>query len=351
MNDFFTQNAAWHEKIGQIYALLERVKISEEQSADVLHLRKTNRILSIGSTTAIEGNCLSPSQVCDVINGKPVLGPPKDIKEVQNAYATYELISQLNPYSVDDFLTAHSHITSELINESGRFRTVGVFVVNDKGDILHSGADFNDVPKLISELLAWGKASNAHPLIKSSAMHFMIEHIHPFRDGNGRIGRLWQTLVLTKWNALFEWMPIETIIYNNQANYYEALQRSNNNENKVDCAPFIDFMLNVLENTMYKYIDVATTTVAAQNIKLIVNDIAKLDARLGVKLGVKLGVNQLEILKLIISNNYITIKEMAEKIKISETAIQKNLLKLKNAGILTRIGSDKSGYWKVTEYY
>jgi Fic family protein len=255
MNDFFTQNAAWHEKIGLIYALLERVKISEEQSADVLHLRKTSRILSIGSTTAIEGNRLSPSQVRDVINGKPVLGPPKDIKEVQNAYAAYELIPQLNPYSVDDFLTAHRHITSELIIEAGQFRTVGVFVVNGKGDILHSGADSNEVPTLISELFEWGKGSDVHPLIKSSAMHFMIEHIHPFRDGNGRIGRLWQTLVLTKWNALFEWMPVETIIYNNQAKYYEALQRSHNNTEKVDCAPFIDFMLDVLENTMYKYIE------------------------------------------------------------------------------------------------
>ena len=148
MNDFFTQKPSWHEKIGKIYALLERVKISEEQSADVLHLRKTSRILSIGGTTAIEGNRLSPSQVRDVINGKPVLGPPKDIKEVQNAFAAYELIPQLNPFSVDDFLKAHSHITSELINEAGQFRTVGVRVVNGAGEVLHTGADYHDVPRL-----------------------------------------------------------------------------------------------------------------------------------------------------------------------------------------------------------
>jgi Fic family protein len=110
--------------------------------------------------------------VRDVINGKPVLGPPKDIKEIQNAYAAYELIPRLNPYSVDDFLTAHSRITSDLINESGRFRTVGVFVVSGKGDILHSGADFNDVPALVSELFAWGEVSDAHPLIKSKRLTF-----------------------------------------------------------------------------------------------------------------------------------------------------------------------------------
>ena len=345
MNDFFTQNAAWHEKIGRIYALLERVKISEEQSADVLHLRKTSRILSIGSTTAIEGNRLSPSQVRDVINGKPVWGPPKDIKEVQNAYAAYELIPRLNPWSVEDFLAAHSHITSELIHEAGRFRTVGVRIVNSKGDTLHSGANFNEVPTLVAELFAWGEASDAHPLIKSSAMHFMIEHIHPFRDGNGRIGRLWQTVVLTKWNALFEWMPVETIIYNNQAKYYAALQRSHDQAGRVDCAPFIDFMLDVLENTMYKYIDEATTTVEAEDGKLSENDLIKLGARFGVKLS----VNQIEILRLIQKNNYITIKEMAEKIKISETAVQNNLSKLKTAGIIERIGSDKSGQWKIIE--
>ena len=113
----------------------------------------------------------------------------------------------------------------------------------------------------------------------------------------------------------------------------------------VDCAPFIDFMLDVLENTMYKYIDTASTTIANENTKLGANDIVKL----GVKFGVKLGVNQVKILKLIMTNNYITIKEMAEKIKISETAIQNNLSKLKTTGIIARIGSDKSGYWKINE--
>jgi len=334
MNDFFTQNAAWHEKIGQIYALLERVKISEEQSADVLRLRKASRILSIGSTTAIEGNRLSPSQVRDVINGKPVLGPPKDIKEVQNAYIAYELIPQLNPYSVDDFLTAHSSITSELINEAGRFRTVSVFVVNSKGDILHSGADSNEVPTLISELFAWGKSSDAHPLIKSSAMHFMIEYIHPFRDGNGRIGRLWQTLVLTKWNALFEWMPVETIIYNNQAKYYEALQRSHNNAGKVDCAPFVDFMLDVLENTMYKYIDTANTTTIEQI------------GNVGINVGINVGVKS-KIIDYIGDYPQITIPQLAQFLNLNTRTIERYLKELREEEKIVREGSKKSGQWKI----
>jgi len=334
MNDFFTQNAAWHEKIGQIYALLERVKISEEMSDDVLHLRKTSRILSIGSTTAIEGNRLSPSQVRDVINEKPVLGPPKDIKEIQNAYAAYELIPKLNPYSVDDFLTAHRYITSELINEAGRFRTTGVFVVNSKGDILHSGANFNEVPALISELFAWGKDSDVHPLIKSSAMHFMIEHIHPFQDGNGRIGRLWQTLVLTEFNVLFEWMPVETIIYNNQANYYKALQRSNNNTGKVDCAPFIDFMLEVLENTMYKYIDTASTTTVENIDNVGLND----ELNDGIK-----G----KILDYIANDPQITIPLLAQFLNVNTRTIDRRMKELREEGKIVREGSKKSGQWKI----
>ena len=333
MEDFYTQQASWYEKIGRIYALLERVKISEEQSADVLHLRKTSRILSIGSTTAIEGNRLSPSQVRDVINGKPVLGPPKDIKEVQNAFTAYELIPDLNPYSVEDFLTAHRYITSELVNESGRFRTVGVSVVNSAGEILHSGAPFSEVPRLVAELFAWGEKSEAHPFIKSSAMHFMIEHIHPFRDGNGRIGRLWQTLVLTKWNALFEWMPVETIIYNNQAQYYEALKRSNEGKPQIDCAPFIDFMLDVLENTMYKYIDVATTTVEYPD-------------NVGANVGINVGINE-RILDYIASYPQITMPQLAQFLKMNIRTIERYMKELRDSGKIVREGSRKTGYWRI----
>ena len=223
IGSFFTNNPLWYEKIGKIYALLERVKISEEQSKDVLHLRKTNRILSVGSTTAIEGNRLTVQQVFDVINGKVVFASLHDIKEVKNAFSAYEQIPDLDPYSIDDFLKSHSFITENLVQEAGQFRTVGVAVVNNNKEILHSGADYKEVPHLVAELLEWGRTTDTHAIIKSSAMHFMIEHIHPFRDGNGRIGRLWQTLVLSKWNPVFEWIPVETMIYHNQQKYYDAL--------------------------------------------------------------------------------------------------------------------------------
>ncbi len=333
MNNFFTYNPLWHEHIGKIYALLERVKISEEESKDVLYLRRTNRILSIGSTTAIEGNQLSVQQVFDVINGKVVFAPLHDIKEVKNAFFAYEQIPDLDPYSIDDFLKAHRFITENLIQEAGQFRSVGAAVVNSKREILHSGADFKQVPTLVAELLKWGKATDVHALIKSSAMHFMIEHIHPFRDGNGRIGRLWQTLVLTKWNELFEWLPVETMIYYNQEKYYEALQQSQHKDGTVDCCPFIDFMLNAIEKSIYQYINNANTK----------------NQNGGINSGLFGGLNETEkeIISFIKENPHIRVFEIAQKLLKPVRTIENNISQLKEKGIIVRIGSKKTGYWKI----
>jgi Fic family protein len=140
LEKFYTEDPRWHEKIGDIHALLERVKISEEQSGDVLHLHKLNRILSIHASTAIEGNRLTLSQVTDVINGRSVWGPPKDIKEVQNAWHAYNELPGYDPWSVADLLRAHAHLTDALIGESGRFRTVGVAVMRGDGVEMHRGS-------------------------------------------------------------------------------------------------------------------------------------------------------------------------------------------------------------------
>ncbi|MDR2356897.1 MAG: Fic family protein [Oscillospiraceae bacterium] len=338
MKTFYTESPLWHEKIGGIHALLERVKISEErfreQNGDVLRLRKLNRIMSIHASTAIEGNRLTLGQVTDVINGVPVWGPPKDIKEVQNAWQAYNGLDDYDPWNIEDLLKAHSLMTSELIGESGEFRSVDVAVVRSDGAVMHRGAAPSSVPYLVAELFDWGRESLTHSLIKSSAVHFMLEHIHPFRDGNGRIGRLWQTLVLSKWNSLFAWMPVETLVHYNQALYYKSLQESHSAE--VDCRPFIDSMLNMIENSMYKYIDVATETIADTGDGI--ND--------GINVGISDGINE-RLLDAVQKFPTITAKQLAKRFICSQRTVERQIAYLKATGRLLRVGSNKSGHWEV----
>jgi Fic family protein len=332
--NLYTEDPRWHEKIGGIHALLERVKISEEQSGDVLRLRKLNRILTIHASTAIEGNRLTVAQVTDVINGKSVLGPPKDIKEVQNAWQAYEELDEYEPWSVGDLLKAHALLTDTLVGESGRFRTIGVAVVRGDGQVMHRGSPAEKVPGLVERLLEWGKTTEAHPLIKSSAVHFMLEYIHPFRDGNGRIGRLWQTLILSRWNKLFAWMPVETLVHNNQALYYKALQDSH--AGALDCNPFISFMLDAIGNSLYKYIDIATETRQA-----VPYDV-------GVNVGVNVGVSD-RILELLARQPRLTAGELAGLLRKTTRTIERHLKVLREQGRLKRVGSDKAGHWEVIE--
>ena len=322
--NFYSESQKWHETIGKIYALSERVTMSEERSSDVLKPRKLNRIMSIHASTAIEGNMLTLEQVTDVINGAPVWGPPKDIKEVQNAWHAYNEMNEYDPWNYEHFLKAHAAMTDSLINESGVFRSVDVAVIGSDGRILHKCSPPEDVPDLVKELLEWGKGSEAHPLIKSSAVHYMIEHIHPFRDGNGRIGRLWQTLILSQWDPLFAWMPVETLIHHNQRQYYKALRDSNRNE--LDCRPFIDFMLNVIEDSLHKYINIP------------------FEENVGVNVGVKE-----TILKMIENDPNVSAKDIAAAIGRSGRTVERYIKELREQGVLKRIGSDKSGEWQVVK--
>lgn len=271
-------------------------------------MRKLSRILSIHASTAIEGNRLTLGQVTDVVNGRPVWGPPKDIKEVQNAWRAYDEMDRYEPWSVGDLLKAHAHLTDTLIGESGSFRTVGVAVVRNDGLVMHRGAPAEQVPTLVEQLLHWGKTNETHVLIKSSAVHYMLEYIHPFRDGNGRIGRLWQTLILSKWNPLFAWMPVETLIHHNQALYYKSLQDSHTGG--VDCRPFIGFMLDAIANSLYKYIDVATESTSVA-----------LDV--GVNVGVNVGVSD-QILALLAQQAHLSASALAAMLNKSTRTVERH---------------------------
>ena len=215
-------------------------------------LRRTNRIKTIQGSLAIEQNSLSIKQVTAVIDGKHVLAPPKDIAEVKNAYEIYERLDELDPYSVDDLLTAHGILTRELVEESGVFRSGQVGVVDNEGNIIHFGTLPQYVTSLVEDLINWAKSKDAHPLISSCVFHYEFELIHPFADGNGRLGRLWHTLLLSKWNPLFAWLPVESIIHDNQAEYYNAINTSND---EGESTIFIEFMLSVIKQALIEAIE------------------------------------------------------------------------------------------------
>lgn len=210
-------------------------------------LRRTNRIRTIYGSLAIEQNTLSLEQVTAVLNGKHVLAPPKDIAEVKNAYEIYERLDELDPYNVDDLLTAHGIMTRGLVEESGYFRSRPVAVVDQQGNILHFGTLPDYVPGLTKDLLEWTKSSEVHMLIRSCVFHYELEQIHPFADGNGRIGRLWHTLLLSKWNPAFAWLPVESMIHANQRAYYDAINASNAAGSST---AFIEFMLSVIKASL-----------------------------------------------------------------------------------------------------
>lgn len=232
--------------VAEIAELTGKLSSTNKFSANPM-LRRTNRIRTIHGSLAIEQNTLTLEQVTAVLNGKQVLAPPKDIAEVKNAYDIYERLDELNPYSVDDLLTAHSIMTRGLVDESGVFRSKPVGVVDQEGHVLHFGTLPQYVPDLVMELLDWVKSSDVHMLIRSCVFHYEFELIHPFADGNGRVGRLWHTLLLSKWNPAFAWLPVESIIHDRQQEYYAAINASND---AGESTVFIEFMLSAIKTSL-----------------------------------------------------------------------------------------------------
>ena len=232
--------------VAEIAELLGKLNVTDALSSNPT-LRRSNRIRTIHGSLAIEQNTLSLEQVTAVLNGKHVLAPPKDIAEVKNAYEIYERLDELDPYSADDLLTAHGIMTRGLVEESGMFRTRPVGVVDSEGHVLHFGTLPQYVPGLVMELLDWAKTSEIHMLIRSCVFHYELELIHPFADGNGRVGRLWHTLLLSKWNSAFAWLPVESIIHDRQQEYYAAINASNN---AGESTVFIEFMLSAIKASL-----------------------------------------------------------------------------------------------------
>ncbi len=220
--------------------------LETENTKKKILLRKASKIKSVNSTCAIEQNTLSENEVIAVIDKKLVVAPKTEILEIENAFSMYEKIDEFNPYNIESLLLAHKILTKGLVRESGIFRS-GDVAVYDNDKIIHLGARPEFVLSLVEELFDWSKKSELNPLIKSAIIHFELEIIHPFSDGNGRIGRFWQALILYKYNKIFEYVPIETLIYSHQQTYYNTIALCSKNASST---LFIEFMLEMILKTI-----------------------------------------------------------------------------------------------------
>lgn len=238
-NQILSSTISITEKIGKVdsYRLLKKMPI----------LRRNNKIKSIHSSLVIENNSLSLDQVMDVIAGKLVIGPQKEIQEVKNAYEAYNLIEDFDCYLENDLLKAHGILSRLLVDDPGRYRNhpEGVF---DGKNVIFVAPPENMVPSLMSNLFEWLKNDTETPLlIKSCVFHYEFVFIHPFSDGNGRTARLWQNVILTQWNPAFEYIPIETYIQKYQSTYYETIDKCHKSGNSTK---FIEFMLKMIDETL-----------------------------------------------------------------------------------------------------
>lgn len=288
------------EAVGSFYAQEE------------LRLHRINRIKTIQGSLAIEGNTLTTDQITAILDGKPVIAPINEVQEIRNAIKAYELLDKLNPNNIDDLLKAHLTMETGLIDDAGNFRSGGVGVASGE-EIIHYAPPAHLVPQLMNELFEWLNSTEEHPLIKSCIFHYEFEFIHPFSDGNGRTGRLWQTLILSDWRPVFKNLPIENIVYKYQKEYYNAIAISGGESG---CTPFIEFILGVIDETL----TLESSTPRSSKDKII---------------------------EQIRNNPKITRNELAAKLGITADGVKYHLQKMTAEGVIIRHGSARGGYWEV----
>lgn len=288
-------------------------------------LRRENRIKTIYSSLAIEQNTLTLDQVTEVINGKRILGPPQDICEVKNAYEAYERVSSLDPYSIKNLLLAHRIMMKGLVKDAGSFRSGNVGVYAGTA-LIHAGTPAKYVPDLMKQLFTWLKQSKYHPLVRSCIFHYEFEFIHPFADGNGRMGRLWQSLILQRWKEVFAWLPVETLVYENQNEYYNILQKA---DNAGDSTEFVEFMLGMIRNAL----------------KEISEENSGMDVVINVVENVV--TNEEKIIALLKQDGNMSASMLSVSLGITQRQAQRILAKLKGEGKIIRHGANKNGYWEV----
>ena len=310
-------------RIGELIGMWK----AANQNKLVPELRRGNRIKTIQASLAVEQNTQTLEQVTAVIEGKVVLGLPKEIQEVRNAFAAYEAMEHWHPHNIEDLLAAHALLLHGLIDDAGHWRSKGAGIYRGE-QLVHMAPPASQIPRLMADLLDWLANTDAHPLIASAAFHYEFEFIHPFSDGNGRIGRLWQTLILSHWQPMLAFLPVETVIKHRQQTYYTLLTES---DQKSDCSAFIEFLLQAIEDSLQEAI----------HIQLDTEDVS-------VKTPVKTSVQTPAlVLQHLNANPNMTLAEVAQLIGKSVRAVERAVAKLKQQGKLAFIGPKKGGHWLV----
>ena len=303
------------ERVGEL-----NVMLGERMPSPML--RKENQIKTIHSSLAIEHNSLSLQQVTDVINGKHVLGAPNEIQEVKNAVQAYQLMQSLDAFQEKDLLRAHGLMMADLVDNAGRYRKGGVGVFAGE-QCIHMAPPADNVPFLMADLFEWISTTDTHPLVSSCVFHYEFEFIHPFMDGNGRMGRYWQTMLLSRWKGIFAWLPVETIVKKHQQDYYDAIAQSDAQGNSTI---FINFMLKCILQTIneqQKVTDKVTDRVTDKSENNILNTIQ--------------------------ATPTITVAQLMEMLSMSDSGVRKILRKLQQEGRLVRIGANKNGHWEIKQ--
>lgn len=290
-------------------------------------LRKQNRIKTITGTLAIEGNSLTEEQVTAIVDGKPVMGSVRELAEVKGAIAAYDALPNFNPGNIVDLLAAHGLMLGDILQNAGRFRSNAVGI-HKAGVVHHVAPPADRVSGLMAELIQWLANTKDHPLIASSVFHYEFEFIHPFSDGNGRMGRLWQTLILSQWHPLFLSLPLESVIKEHQQHYYQALEQADDEANST---PFIHFMLSVIAETLVQNVTINAPINVTINTETNITGLNTPDA----------------VLALLAKNPELTRPQLASLIGKDIRTIARALAILQQAGKVKRIGSNKTGYWEV----
>lgn len=245
--------------VADISEAVGRISAQTDSALD-LRLRRVNRVRTIQGSLAIEGNTLSEDQITALLDGKHVIAPPREIQEACNAISAYDQLEGWDPASEKDLLKAHSVLMTGLIDNAGCYRQKNVGVVEGKA-VIHMAPPSARVPHLMQGLFRWLQSTKHHPLVASSVFHYEFEFIHPFSDGNGRLGRLWQTLILSRWNPFFLGIPVESLVYTHQQEYYAALQQSTQ---QGQVTLFIEFMLARIRDAVFGLAQQVTPQVSQQ---------------------------------------------------------------------------------------